>query len=351
MTLGEVAFRRTAAGLEFRGDALRAELGLSGALPWTLTELNLTGPGSSTLTLSGQGTRTQGQVAGSVTAASVSLPLAARYGPDGLALSAQGELPVGALDLQARYQNRWRGQVNITRAGQTQVSGDLTGTLAAPRLAGNLELTQSGNALKGTFAVGRKTLKLDVQVTSPQLSGPLSVRANGRPLALEVSAQTAENKTNGAQALELALSGGRLEPSGALTLGVGPARLSLRAGGATGRRLVLEVGAPAAPGFVLRTVLPDALADYAALTKGVTFRGAEQLSGTLTLRAQPAPHITAHITAHTAAERPGAAVADSGGHPVTFRYGHLKRRPGGRRSGCRPHRALVRHRDCAGLVA
>ena len=310
--LGEVAFKRRANGLEFRGDALRAQLGLSNALPWTLTRLNLTGPGRSTLTVSGEGTRTQGRLAGNVATPALSLPLTARYSPDGLALTVRGRLPVGGLDLQgARYQERWRGQVNITQktpTGRAQVlSSTLTGALTAPRLAGNLELTQNGNAVAGTFAVGREVLELDAQVTSPQLGAPVSVKANGWPLALtfstpqfstpQLSTQAAENKTNGTQnTLKLALQGGRLEPSGALALGVGPAQLTLRAGDAEpkgGRKLVFSVGVPAAPGLQLRTVLPAALDDYAALAKGITFQGAEQLSGTLVLKARPTPQLTA----------------------------------------------------------
>ena len=308
--LGEVAFRRSAAGLEFRGDALKAQLGLSSSLPWTLTKLKLTGPGSSTLTVSGEGTRTQGRLAGDVATPALSLPLTARYGPDGLALSAQGELLVGVLDLQARYRERWRGQVNVTRktpTGRAQVlSSTLTGALTAPRLAGNLELTQDGNAVEGTFTVGRKVLELDAQVTSPQLGAPVSVKANGWPLALTVSTpqlptQTAGNNTTGAEnALKLALRGEQLEPTGALALSVGPAQLTLRAGNADGdpepkggRKLVLSVGAPAAPGLRLRTVLPAALGDYAALANGITFQGAEQLSGTLVLKVRPTPQLTA----------------------------------------------------------
>ena len=304
--LGEVTFRRRANSLEFRGDALKAQLGLSGTLPWTLTKLNLTGPGSSTLTVSGEGTRTQGRIAGDVATPALSLPLTARYGPDGLALSAQGELPVGALDLQARYRERWRGQVNVTQKtaeGQAQVlSSRLTGALTAPRLTGNLELTQNGNAVEGTFTVGREALKLDARVTSPQLSTPVKVKANGWPLVLTVSTpqlstQAAGNKTNGSEnALKLALQGGRLEPTGSLALGVGPAQLTLRAGDPEpkgGRKLVLSVGAPAAPGLVLRTVLPAALGDYAALANGITFQGAEQLSGTLVFEARPTPQLTA----------------------------------------------------------
>ena len=300
VSLGEVTFKRQANALEFSGDALEAQLGLAGTLPWTLTKLKLTGPGSSTLTLSGQGTRTQGRIAGTVTAASLALPLTARYGAAGLALSAQGALPIGTLDLRARYRERWRGQVNVTRKtaeGQTQVSSRLSGTLTAPKLVGNLELTQNGNAVEGTFAVGREVLALDAQVTSPQLSAPVSVKANGWPLALTFSTPQLStqkgNETNGAQALKLAFQGGRLEPSGALTLGVGPAQLTLRAGEAGDRKLVLEASAPAAPGLMLRTVLPAALGDYAALTKGVTFQGAEELSGSLVFKAQPTPQLTA----------------------------------------------------------
>ncbi len=300
VSLGEVAFKRQANALEFSGDALNAQLGLVSTLPWTLTKLKLTGPGSSTLALSGQGTRTQGRVTGTVTAASLSLPLTARYGSEGLALSARGKLPVGVLDLQARYQERWRGQVNVTQKtpeGQTQVSSRLSGTLTAPKLVGNLELTQNGNAMEGTFAVGREALAFDVQVTSPQLGAPVSVKANGWPLALELSTPQLStqkgNETNGAQALKLAFQGGQLESTGALALGVGPAQLTLRASEAGDRKLVLEVGAPAAPGLVLRTVLPADLGDYAVLTKGVTFQGAEQLSGTLVLKAQPIPQLTA----------------------------------------------------------
>ena len=297
--LGNVAFSRGENGLEFRGDALQARLGVSGALPWMLTELNLTGPGRSALTLSGQGTRTQGRVSGTVATSALSLPLSAHYGPDGLALSAQGALPVGVLDLRARYRQRWRGQLSVTRKtpeGQLRVlSGNLTGTLTAPTLTGKLELTQGSSAIKGTFAASRETLALDAQATSPQLSAPVTLSGRGWPLTLTLSAPQ-PNRAAAQNILKLALQGGQLEPSGVLTLGVGPAELALRADSdpkPEGRSLVLTVGAPAAPGLVLRTTLPAALGDYAALTEDITFQGTEQLSGTLALKTQPTLQLTA----------------------------------------------------------
>ncbi len=306
VTLGDVALTRNAAGLELRGDTLDAQVGLSGTLPWTLEKLELSGPGSTVLTLSGQGTRTQGRVTGQLSAATVTLPLTAQYTSEGLNLTAQGTLPVGELGVQARYQDRWRGQVTITDPeGQRVLTGALTGTLSAPTLTGDLELTRSAGAVRGTFEVGRETLKLDARVTSPQLSAPLSVTGGGWPLNLQVAAPSEDAPPNvPPNVLSLAFGTGRLEPSGALVLGVGPARLELRAGGDGGRALVLQLSAPAAPGLVLRTTLPAAPSDYAALLSGVTFQGAGQTRGSLTLGARPQPQLKAQaLSWRTAAGR------------------------------------------------
>ena len=295
VTVGDAILERETNKLELRGDAVNAQVGLSGTLPWTLSKLNLTGPGSSTLTLSGKGTRTQGQVKGQLEAANINLPLQARYAPEGLALAAKGTLPVGELALKARYRDRWRGQVTVTE-GQTQVlAGELTGELASPTLAGDLELTRAVGSVQGTFQVGREALELSTQVSSPQLAAPLRVTGSGWPLTLELAAPGED----GSQTLKLALEGGRLEPSGALALRVGPARVALRtrgkvasnigneAGGSTGRKLILQLSAPAAPGFALRTTLPEALGEYAALADGVTFGGAERTRGSLTVNVRP----------------------------------------------------------------
>ncbi len=290
VSLGDVVVERGADGLALRGDALNAQIGLSGTLPWTLTKLRLTGPGSSTLTVSGQGTRTQGRVTGRLAAAGTELPLTARYAPEGLELTAQGMLPVGELEVQARYRDRWRGQVKLTEEQEQILSGDLAGELAAPTLTGDLELTRSAGSVQGSFQVGRDTLALDARVTSPQLGTPLTVTGSGWPLDLRLAAPGADTNRN---ALSLAFTGGRLEPSGTLALSVGPARLVLRAGGDGGRRLVLQLSAPAAPGLVFRTTLPAALSEYAALPDGVTFWGVEQTSGSLTLRARPTPQLSA----------------------------------------------------------
>ena len=298
VTLGEVSLKRGTGGLELRGDAVNAQVGLSGALPWTLTKLELTGPGDSTLTLSGEGTRTQGQVTGQVTAANITLPLNARYAPESLTFTAQGTLPLGELAVNARYRDRWRGQVTITEKQQRVLVGDLAGELSAPTLTGDLELTRGVGSVAGTFKVGRETLELDTQVTSPQLAAPLTVTGSGWPLTLQVAAPGEAE----AQTLSLALSGGRLEPSGGLALQVGPAQVALRAGGDAGRRLVLQLGAPAAPGFALRTTLPAGLDEYAALLDGVTFRGAEQTSGSLTLRARPELRLSARALRWRTAE-------------------------------------------------
>ncbi len=287
--VGNASLERGEGSLELRGDAVNAQVGLSGVLPWTLTRLNLTGPGSSTLTLSGKGTRTQGQVKGQLETANLELPLQARYAPEGLALTAEGKLPVGDLEIEARHRDRWRGQVTVTE-GQTRVFvGQLTGELTSPTLAGDLALTRSGGSVQGTFQVGRDALEFSTQVTSPQLASPLRVTGSGWPLTLQLAAPGSE----GAQTLNLALEGGRLEPSGALALGVGPARVALRAGGDAGRRLVLQLSAPAAPGFTLRTTLPAVLSEYAALVDGVTFRGAEKTSGSLTVSVRPNPRVSA----------------------------------------------------------
>lgn len=292
VTVGDVAFSRNSGGLEFRGEALNARVGLSAALPWTLGSLRLELPGSSTLTLSGEGTRTQGQVTGEIAAAALTLPLSARYAPEGLELNAQGTIPAGVLGVQARYRERWRGQLNLTdgATGEPLVTGRLTGSLTTPALTGDLELTQGGTNAKGSFQVNREALQLNAQLTSPQLTAPLNVTGRGWPLTLQLASAGAGTDQNG---LRVALREGRLEPTGALAVGLGSARLELRAGGAENRRLVLQLGVPAAPGLALRTTLPAAPGDYAALLSGVTFRGAEQTSGTLTLSTRPTLRLNA----------------------------------------------------------
>ena len=294
VTLSDVAFRRSGGKLELRGDALSAQLGLSGALPWTLGKLKLSGPGSSTLEVSGQGTRTQGRLTGQLATPAFSLPLSARYAPEGLALTARGALPLGELELRARYQDRWRGQLSVTETdgGKQLLSGNLAGQLTAPTLAGTLELSRNVGSVKGSFSVGREALKLDAQVTSPQ-AAPLNVTGSGWPLQVQLSSPQAARADAAQNTLGLALKRGRLEPSGALALAVGPARLELRAGGDAGHTLVLQLGVPVAAGLLLRTSLPAAPGDYAALLNGVTFRGAGKTSGTLTLAAQPVPQLSA----------------------------------------------------------
>lgn len=275
VTLGEVGLEAQAGQLTLQGEALAATVGLSADLPWTLKKLDLSLPGAG-LSASGEGTRRRGDVSGTVRVASTELPVTARYGPQGAVVEAKGTLPVGALDLRARYDDGWQGHLNVTDRGRQVVESTLTGARAAPKLAGRLELASGKNAVQGTFSVGRDAAQLEVRLSSPQLSAPLTVTGSGWPLAFTLATPDT--------AVQLALRDGRLEPTGALKLSAGPAELALRA---EGGRLRVVASAPAAPGLALRTTLPDKLSDYGALLDGVQLTGVGRTEGTLSLRARP----------------------------------------------------------------
>ena len=282
VALGQVALAGRARQLTLRGDALAAKVRLSGSLPWTLSRLELKGPGNATLTASGEGSRRRGRVSGAVRAASVKVPITARYAPGEIVLEGSGALPVGRLDLRARYRDLWQGYLNVTDEDGVVLSSTLSGAFSAPRLAGRLDFVRGENKARGTFALGRDTVRLGAEFRSPQLEGPLRVTGAGWPLDLTLA--TPES------ALELGVRKGKLTASGVLTLSAGPADLTLRAA-ENGLRLLGSV--PALPGLTLGTTLPDDLSAYAALTDGVRFAGMQRASGTLTLRLRPTPVVVA----------------------------------------------------------
>ena len=285
VALGDVALTAQTRQLTLQGEALHATVGLSPELPWTLGRLELALPGAG-LRVSGEGDRKQGVVSGTLQAASSDLPVTARYGPQGAALEAGGPLPVGTLDLRARYDgDAWQGHLNIADDDQDDkkfIQSTLSGPRAAPKLVGQLDLERGQNTVQGTFSVGRDAAQLEARLSSPQLSAPLTARGSGWPLELTLATPDS--------ALGLALQNGRLEPSGALELGAGPARVALRA---EGGRLRVVARAPAAPGFALQTTLPEKPGDYGALQNGVKLTGVERTEGTVSLRARPTPGFSA----------------------------------------------------------
>ncbi len=286
VTLGNVALHETvkdgARALNLTGSALAGHVGLSGTLPWQLERLALSLPGNVTLSGSGNGTRSVGALAATLEAASFSFPVTASYAPGGLALAARGGLPVGILTLDARYSGAaWQGALNLTDDGAAPLlTGQLSGTLGNPKLAGHVDLAQGENSVKGTFSASRDALGLDTRLASPQLATPLSLKAAGWPLELTLKNQT--------QTLKLALQDGRLVPSGTLNLRAGPATLRLRA---LDDGLGLRLAAPAAPGLILHTTLPARLSAYGELLDGLKLTGTGKTRGTLTLALRPDPQV------------------------------------------------------------
>ena len=287
--------------LTLQGDVLSAALDLTETPAWQLSRLELPLPSDSTLAAQGSGTLDEGTLDAALSSTlageGLQVPLAVRYGEDGLAVQSQADLLSGTLDLDARYRaaegalGGWSGQLallGVTLQNATaDVQGELSGALSAPTLDGTLLLAQAQNTLEGTFLARPGEVRLEQRLVSPLLAEPLALTGSVAPLELALS-------TSPQNQLTVSSEQGVLVASGALALGVGPAQVRLTPSEVAGGWLNLLLTSAQTPGLALSGALPSGPPQVwlPEVLGGFTLSGVQDTQGSVTVRAQPTPRAT-----------------------------------------------------------
>ncbi len=287
--------------LTLQGDVLSAALDLMGTPAWQLSRLELPLPSDSTLVAEGSGTFNEGSLdaalSGTLSGETLQVPLAVRYGDEGLAVRSQADLLSGTLDLDARYSmlegatGGWSGQLallGVTLQNATaDVQGALSGALSAPTLDGTLSLTQAQNTLEGTFLARPGEVRLEQRLASPLLAEPLALTGSLAPLELALSVSP-QNQ------LVVSREEGVLAASGALALGTGPAQVRFTPSEVAGGWLDLLLTSVQTPGLALSGTLPSGPPQVwlPEVLDGFTLSGVQDTQGSVTVQAQPTPRAT-----------------------------------------------------------
>ncbi len=300
LALGDLALSSEGEGdlerLTLQGDILTASVDLTDAVTWQ-ARLELPLPSDSALAAEGGGTLSEGALdavlSSTLAGDALQVPLAVRYGDDGLRVASQADLLSGTLDLDARYGvtdevSGWSGRLELSdvtlRGAEADVQATLSGALAEPSLDGTLTLERDANALAGTFALSPGRLALEQRLVSPFLEEPLALTGTALPLKLSLS-------TSPQNQLTVTRAEGTLAASGALALGAGPASVRLTPSEVAGGWLDLALSAPQTPGLALSGTLPSGPPQVWAgeLLRGFTLAGVQDTQGSVTLQAQPTP--------------------------------------------------------------